>query len=259
MPARIENMGGPVTRVVPLTDALSVHPYDMKGITQPGFSKRTMFADMRRHFRNLHRADLLQRGLNADLHDGKHGPCYMVAINGTDVEADAFNDADVCHPNLNATLPAAPADGLNVIPQVSGSNISFYVTGGANMVTAASAFAADNRVLTSHGTARVAQTNNPVTIADNGALAGVGDLTASGAVVLGDITAAYVQINAGSDQIDIGSATTKINMPGILDPKALILAPQAANPRAGEDDEAYTLWVNSEDSNALYFGSVKIS
>lgn len=86
-------------------------------ISQPGFSWDTLLADLMRAFRNLHKCDVLQRCLNADLVDGLHATEIVTVLDiagltsATPASGDLFIFADISDSDAvrKATLAAINA------------------------------------------------------------------------------------------------------------------------------------------------------
>jgi hypothetical protein len=213
-------------------------------VLQPGFSKATELADMRRHFRNLHKAALLHENTNVDLLDDQHGEYYTTQVNGEDVG----------HPNFNDDTPAAPAGYANVTFQKDDDgNVSAYgatgdVTGpaSATICNAACFAATDGKSIQDSGvpTSKIVQSD--------------GDFTNDNRLIKTDRPSSdnrkVQQTGITVDDSNNVTGVVNLNATGVVTAIGDTKTAQGSNPGG-----TTTLWANSGDGDRFYQGANKLA
>lgn len=214
-------------------------------ITQPGFSQATTLADLQRHVRNLYDCEHLYHHINACRVGG------MTADEILDEDPDAATAVEDetsfgISPAVGTSLAYAREDHTHGTPAnpVDGTEVK------------AASVIPDNAIVAGDGGARGVQ-DSGFTISDlqsfEDAIAALGDYAtvdfADSVVHTGDFSAgdlgggdSLIDTNVAGNVLTLGNGSTKIEMPGTLDPK-VIWMPKIAESEL--DDPA-------EDMIALY-------
>lgn len=225
--ARRDGIGGPLTRVVPLTDTETTAtgiPDGYQPVVQPVFTQRTVVRDLQDAIRNLHKLQLWHKGLHADLLDGHHASDFQPIC---DFLTELCEDED-------AAIDHGSIGGL------ADDDHTQYMLGSGTVV--------DNTIPVYVGTGGRDLEDTPVSIDPlTGNTQGIADLDITGTLLaldgqfttdlrvgadflFGDLGGGdwLIESDVTGNGITIGNASTKVDIPGTLDPKAFGFTPTAA-------------------------------